>query len=474
MKLINYALSACILSFLTNIGYADLHKISHRVPIKIQEVIDAAEDGDTVIVYSGIYKGEGNINLDFCGKTIVLMSNNGPEMTIIDCESEGRAFYFHSGEDRQSQIIGFSILNGSAGASGGVYGGGVFLANSSPTITNCIISNCAASTGGGGLFCDNGNPQISNCIIADCWASGAGGMEFDYSTPEIIDCDIKNNRVFMDGGGVTYYYSSVYMSNSNIYENIIDGYDAAFGGGIYSKHSDLIIEDCVFSKNESHISSIGWQLGGGLCCEVGTLNISNCLFKDNYTELGGGIYLADVAFPEIYSCVFVGNIADFGGGIQTNFTTDCIIYECLLINNFAEYGGGIFYAGDVNLDIVNCTIHGNVADSLGGGIYGEFSNPDLINLIIWNNFPDQINKYSGETDAIYSDIEGGWPGEGNIDSDPLFLKPDSLDFNLLSDSPCIDAGDPGFDVPLGGGRRIDMGACEYWFGWNIAKSNFAD
>ncbi|MBD3182185.1 T9SS type A sorting domain-containing protein [Candidatus Poribacteria bacterium] len=89
-----------------------------RVPSNyttIQAAINAARNGDLIIVADGIYKGENNKNLDFNGKVITVESENGPESTIIDCENNGRAFYFHSGENNESVVKGFTIMNGSPG-----------------------------------------------------------------------------------------------------------------------------------------------------------------------------------------------------------------------------------------------------------------------------------------------------------------------------------------------------------------------
>ena len=80
--------------------------------LTIQQAIDVAQTGDTVLVYDGIYAGDGNKNLDFKGKRITVTSLNGPASTIIDCEGSGRAFYFHSGETPNSVLSGFTIRNG--------------------------------------------------------------------------------------------------------------------------------------------------------------------------------------------------------------------------------------------------------------------------------------------------------------------------------------------------------------------------
>ena len=60
----------------------------------IKAAIDAAEDGDVVLVADGIYKGDGNRDISFLGKSISLKSENGPEYCTIDCEGNGRAFFF--------------------------------------------------------------------------------------------------------------------------------------------------------------------------------------------------------------------------------------------------------------------------------------------------------------------------------------------------------------------------------------------
>jgi len=83
-----------------------------RVPgdfLTIQKGIDAAVNGDTVLVAAGTYKGAGNKNLDFKGKAITVTSENGAALTIIDCEGVGRGFYFHSGETSKSVVGGLPL-----------------------------------------------------------------------------------------------------------------------------------------------------------------------------------------------------------------------------------------------------------------------------------------------------------------------------------------------------------------------------
>jgi hypothetical protein len=76
----------------------------------IQEGIDEAVDGDTVLVADGTYIGYGNRDIDFLGKAILVMSENGPENCIIDCEYEDyHGFSFQNGESSSSVLKGFTI-----------------------------------------------------------------------------------------------------------------------------------------------------------------------------------------------------------------------------------------------------------------------------------------------------------------------------------------------------------------------------
>jgi hypothetical protein len=108
-------------------------------------------------------------------------------------------------------------------------------------------------------------------------------------------------------------------------------------------------------------------------------------------------------------------------------------------------------------ELTNVTIYGNDADD-GGGIYcNTGSVPELENCIVWNNSNDSLN---GVLTIIYSDIEYGFDGVGNIDLDPLFVNASGDNYNLTASSPCIDAGNP--DSPLDpDNTTADMGALYY-------------
>ena len=154
----------------------------------IQEGIDASITGDTVLVADGTYSGSGNADLNFGGRDIVLMSENGPHFTIIDCQTASRGMTFISGETRAAQVIGITVTNG-------VYfeGGGIHITNASPTFTNCIIHACQSYTQGGGVYVFQGNPTFTHCVLHSNYASEGGGLSAEASNVTVNSCIVAAN-----------------------------------------------------------------------------------------------------------------------------------------------------------------------------------------------------------------------------------------------------------------------------------------
>jgi len=228
--------------------------------LTIQEGIDAAQDGDEVVVCDGVYTGLGNKNLDFAGKAITVRSANGPDNCIIDCENEGRGFYFHSGETAASVVDGFTITNGNADVGGAIYwASGDAWYESGPTIMNCwILGNTALNGGGvsGGYSLTEYGATIANCLVAgnsatgsDIWFGG-GGIHASWCELEIRNCTIANNWAAGLGGGVNSVVAGLIIRNCTIAGNQADGEWG--GGGVYvNGFTWLVMANCTVTRNEA-------------------------------------------------------------------------------------------------------------------------------------------------------------------------------------------------------------------------------
>jgi len=281
--------------------YSSLSASTIRVPADsstIQGGIDGAQDGDTVLVAPGRYLE----NLDFKGKAIWLMSEVGPESTIIDGDSilYHPVVSFVSGEeDTNSVLDGFTITRGYAPTGAGIR----CLKGSSPRIINNIITrNCSYDehsfygTGAGiysdpgsliirhniitlnkanyagGIFCAGGSPLIEANEVSDNSWGGIGIYAEAGDQPLIINNRILNNK----GCGIgTSGRGSPFISNNTISGNRNFISTESFGGGISSpEESRPIIVDNIITGNKAS------GRGGGIGTPLWGCSI--LLIKGNY------------------------------------------------------------------------------------------------------------------------------------------------------------------------------------------------
>ena len=228
----------------------------------IQEAINDADTGDTVLVHDGTYVE----NINFSGKVITVKSVSGAASTTIDGNSSGSVVTFNSGEGSGSILDGFTILNGN-----GNWGGGIRCFSSSPTITNCIINGNAAYAGAGICCESSSSPIITNCRISGNTALIGGGIYCKNSSPTITNCSISGNTGTWTSGGIGCDSgSSATITNCTISGNTADN-----GGGIYSYTSSPTITHCTISRNTAT------QNGGGICSESSSPAVKNTILWGN-------------------------------------------------------------------------------------------------------------------------------------------------------------------------------------------------
>jgi predicted outer membrane repeat protein len=206
-----------------------------------------------------------------------------------------------------------------------------------------------------------------------------------------------------------------------------------------------------------------------------TAVLDGLTIKDAYSEsssatLDGGGMLNIDASPNIRNCIFRNNNIDANGGAVANYNASPEFTNCLFVENSAG-SGGAFYTQDGTLTLTNCTFVKNSAQT-GSAITGNFSSTSytLTNCIFWGNLNSSpISNIQGASATItYSVVEDDYPGDGNLDTDPLFVDAANGNFRLQACSPAIDAGTGtnALSVDLDGNSRIvnndiDMGPYEF-------------
>ena len=261
----------------------------------IGKALSVAGNYDLVLVADATYN---ETDLDFGGKKIYLKGvdhNTAGARPVIDCQQAGRAFYFGSGETKDSVVDNFIIQNGRARDS---YGGAVVCKSSSPTIRNCVFeNNRAVDTGGGilqedggAIYCDSCSPSISNCVfignsavrhggaircfvsspsITNCIFSGntttynGGAIDCEYSNPRVVNCTFSRNSAGDHGGAIACYYSNPTLNNSILWFNT-----AGTGNEVYvSTSSSCALNYCCVD---------GTGYGG----QTGNITENNCIHSD--------------------------------------------------------------------------------------------------------------------------------------------------------------------------------------------------
>ncbi len=330
------------------------------------------------------------------------------------------------------------------------------------TISAGNASEDAPYDAGGGMFNDSGSPTVSNCTFSRNSADNSGGgMYNSNSSLTLINCAFDENTTAFGNGGA-----------------------------MYNDNSSTHLSGCAFTANRANdqivVSDAGWYCGGAIC-NIGSsahasMTAINCTFTANSTiGTGGGILNMSSALT-LANCAFVAN------------RTGSIAFE-------AGTGGSLL-SSDGLLIVTNCTFAFNTTIGLGTfayivGSYDAELTTELTNCIFWGNSGSRGNSIWDWLDVsnltiAYSDVQGGFNGVGNIDTDPLFVRnpssgrdgkwgtidDDRGDLRLRSESPCLGAGSntavPAgiitdlagrpriMGVPDGGrsGAVVDMGAYE--------------
>jgi parallel beta-helix repeat protein len=450
----------------------------------IQHSIEDACDSDTIEVPPGTYYESVdfmNAPNNFILTSIDPNDPNIVKQTIIDAKFGGHVLTFTS-QGSSCVLAGFTLtISGDPLMVPGFgYGIGSYGQITSPTIRNCNITNTR------GVRFDYGSPALSGCTIKDNY----GGLTVSNGSV-VEDCIIANNLA-IEGNGL-YCAVETGWGNTTLRRCIVSGNLCEYTA--ISCGDNTTIQDCVISDNTGMMGAV-WSSSSPSAGKMSGCTISNnkgsgingwagpienCIITGNAGQdvgaimSGGGI---NNCTGSITGSIISGNKAMHGGGL--GFCSGSIA-NCVITGNHGIYGGGVSYCDSGAIS--NCTILGNVAWSdispdqgQGGGLWNYHGT--ISNCIIRQNWAKaEENQLYSCSDPNYSCIEG-WAGggTGNITADPCFAYPgywaDANDpntvvapddpnavwvdgfYRLKFASPCIDAGDNG-SVP--GGITTDFG-----------------
>ncbi len=267
----------------------------------IQAGIDAAAAGDIVLVAPGIY-----YELVTITDPVVLMSEQGPDVTIID----GQLL---------ATVINCTIVDGFQ-------------------VEGFTIRNGATFGAGAGIRCDGSGGLIVHCRVSFnfSWShAGGAGIGISTSAVTILDCDVTHNSAGGHGAGI----------------KIESG-------------SNVVVRNCSIESNETQ----SYSDGGGIYCDLfSTLLIEDSRFQDNLAHEGGGIAIVGSSTATMYRSVFVNNQATspgVAGAAIIAVAADVRVDHCTFVGNISGSAGSTvcLYSG-------HSTFHHNIiADATGSGL----------------------------------------------------------------------------------------------------------
>jgi len=425
--------------------------------------------------------GGGGVYISGSNQQRVLVTITNSVISNNQSEYEAGGIHVFKNVDA---IVQGSTISGNSARYGG---GGVFVRyNSSLKIVDSVVSDNQGGQRGSGLFSDVlCNISLKNSTFAgngnlNPSAYGGGGAYLSWTIADIQGCTFRGNRASY-GGGVQTLSSAVTIADTLFEDNV-----ATYNGGGLDLHYSYPGGQLGSSLMRSTFRNNRAGTGGGASLDGLLAPIDDCVFSGNAAATGGGIKLWLTNNPTtLRRCSITGNTASqYGGGIAGGPFT---ILDSDLSGNAALNYGGAIYGGDLDITnstitknlttytsqwpfgpaggagifsyggtvrITNCTVADNASNYDSGGFLGWGASLTLLNSVFWNpGAPEEIIAESAPSLSVtYSDIRGGHisvqygenveldPGAGNINADPLFVKPALGDYRLRDQSPCIDKG----------------------------------
>jgi parallel beta-helix repeat protein len=385
--------------------------------------------------------------------------NNLIQDNLATSSSQARGggvfFYLSHGKISGNQILGNKTSVPAGDPSNMAPGGGMFIQLSDPEIANNVFSanqtNGLQHYGGGLYIYDSNNFNVHDNTFTNNKGLDGGGMAVIESNVTISNNQFQDNHGRWGGGLYGWHMSSSIYGNSFLGNSASDG-----GGGVLFDESPKAYFKINIVK---YNTSVNW--GGGLDIYKSACSIIANEISYNQSQQGGGVAITPDSNALFSNNSVVNNTATLnGGGMIVGDSSNVTIINNLIMQNHArEAGGGMVVFGNSSPAIINNTIFKNEApQNWGGGIRIDTSTPIIMNNIIAGHSSsvgissyEAISAVNSRVIHSYNDL---WQndvnyqgaayeyGSGSISGNPKFVNADGGDMQLLSDSPCINAGNP--------------------------------
>ncbi len=456
-----------------------------------------------------------------------IIRNNNAAGTI-DTTGYGGGVSLLNGEIANSTVMGNLAggYSGMGGVGGGIYlgsnaaafncavtgnlarywGGGIYIAGGSGTVTSCRVTfNECPGNGAGGIYASDGAGVFNTtcawnntsakgggiyamaCVMSNClvtgntstYASTGGGGIYMDSGACIFNSEVSGNVASNGGGGI--YALGV---TGLVQACVLSGNKAKNGGGIYhyASQGPLTIKNCTIHSNTASTS------GGGIgnAVSFGRCVVEDCLINSNQASTGAGFYSSSDNHL-VAECRFIGNSSvTYGGALRLATTaatlTSSMVRNCLFTGNHCDGDGGAVYLIWGRFD--NCTVISNTANRTGGFWFDNSSGRTSIlnNCILYWNDGGSYGNYrastTGTAEFNHCCTTPALPADGYVFRNTIAYEP-GLDlqairlYRLLPDSPCRNTGANQMDWMAAGidldrrtridrfSRLVDMGCYEY-------------
>jgi len=399
----------------------------------------------------------------------------------IDC---GGALYVLAGST-VADISDSIIITNSGDDGGGIW----WYSDSNLTIRSSIINaNEAVKDDGGGIYATGSDlillddvEMLSNKAKDD----GGGILAKSGQKVRLIDCDIRLNYADSDGntngngGGVAVKINAeveiiaqnknvnigansalkgggIYVEDTNSFVNLVStsGYQVAMlnnvaagdGGAVaVFDEAEFNAIDCVFEENDSaghggaiYVSNataiVRGEIAGDYAAQLPSSVLINNFASGGGGSYGGAVYV-DRGYAELYNTAIISNSAERGGGAYAYYSE--IYFENVLFskNNasiLSDADAVSAFGGTANIRFNYCTIANNAKNGVLVNIGAELN---MTNCIVWGHTALNVTTNPLQN-IVFSDIQGGYPGLGNISAPPLFVDFPNIDYRLTAGSPC--------------------------------------